>query len=471
VNTKRMLIVDDDTLFCDAMRDALAGEAVEVTLAHTVASARIAMEGGFAVVLLDNQLAEGDGLSLVPELNRVNPRVKVILCTGFPALHNAVAALRLGLFDYHVKPIDVGGIVAGVRRALGTLAVEERETADEQRCVAAPARHLVIGGSAETCALRDTIRRAARVRAPVLITGETGTGKTLVARAIHAEGSPSRPFVHVNCAALPEGLVESELFGAERGAFTGAGQAREGLFEQADGGTLFLDEVGELPASIQAKLLTALEEGWIRRVGGARPRHTDARIIAATNADVESAVERGSLRADLFYRLNVVRLDLSPLRAHPEELADLARHLLSQLPGGGEASLPPDEIARLCAHPWPGNTRELRNVLERALVLQGPGALRPSALLACRHACGVSPRAGSLGAAPAPAAPARAAVELTIAPLAEIERRHVLAAVDSSQGNRAQAARALGISVATLRRKLTEYGAADDHFDPPAGSN
>jgi DNA-binding NtrC family response regulator len=451
VSARRVLVVDDDALFCDALRDALAHDDVEVVAALSLAAARQLAPEGFPVVLVDNQLADGDGLSLVPELTRAHPRVKVILCTGFPGLDNAVAALRLGLFDYVTKPVELALLRAAVCRGLRVLALEQLELVEEHRKGADKRPHLV-GASATTSSLREVIKRAAVVRAPVLITGETGTGKTLVARAIHAEGSGARPFVLVNCAALPAGLVESELFGSERGSFTGATQTREGLFELADGGTLFLDEVGELAAPIQAKLLTALEEGWIRRVGGARPRRVDTRIIAATNADVEDAVARGALRADLYYRLNVVRIDLPPLRRHREDLADLCAHLLAQLAGGRGATLAEGELAALRAYPWPGNTRELRNVLERALVLQGPGPLRPSALLAA----GARAKAAS-------------GVDAGPVSLAEHERRHVLAAVERAQGNRTHAAHALGVSVATLRRKLREYGEGD-HLDPAEGS-
>ncbi|APR78306.1 Response regulator of zinc sigma-54-dependent two-component system [Minicystis rosea] len=465
MSARRILVVDDDDLFCDALVDALAVEGITVVPAHSAHEARARATEGFPVVVIDNRIEGGDGLSLVPELIRAHPRVKVILCTGFPELDNAVAALRLGLFDYLSKPVDLAVLTAAVRRGLRQFEPISSEGTDEHRR-SAERRDIVLGGSTATAVLRETITRAAHVRAPVLITGETGTGKTLIARTIHAEGSPSRPFVHVNCAALPVGLVESELFGSERGSFTGACQTREGLFELADGGTLFLDEVGELDAPIQAKLLTALEEGWVRRVGGARPRRVEVRIIAATNADVETAVTRGSLRADLYYRLNVVRLDLPPLRHRIEELPELCAHLLDQLTGGRGATLADGELAALAAHDWPGNTRELRNVLERALVLQGPGPLRPSVLLARRAPESAPPiDDGALVRTDTARVPPPRGDD-GIVPLAELERRHVLAALESSRGNRAHAARALGVSVATLRRKLREYGVVSDQIDP-----
>jgi DNA-binding NtrC family response regulator len=454
VSARRVLVVDDDALFRDALADALGREEIEVTGACSVDEARARAPEGFPVVIVDNHIEGGDGLSIVPDLLLAHPRVKIILCTGYPELDNAVAALRLGLFDYLAKPVDLPELVAAVRRGLHELSIERMGIVEERRRCA-DRRAAVVGQSPATAFLRSTIERAAQVRAPVLITGETGTGKTLVARAVHDAGSPSRPFVHVNCAALPEGLVESELFGSERGSFTGASQTREGLFELADGGTLFLDEIGELDAPVQAKLLTALEEGWIRRVGGTRPRRVSARIIAATNADIEGALARGALRADLYYRLDVVRIDLPPLRDRREDLPELCAHLLAQLSGGRGATLAEGEIEALAAYGWPGNARELRNVLERALVLQAPGALRPSALLEpCKRQVPIR-----IVAEPAPAARDEGKPERpSIDSLAEMERRHVLAAIERFRGNRAHAARALGVSVATLRRKLREYG-------------
>jgi DNA-binding NtrC family response regulator len=449
VTGRRVLVVDDDSLFCDALRDAFGREGLEVVTAGSVEAARELVSEGFPVVVLDNQLADGSGLSLVSELVRAHPRVKVILCTAHPGLDNAVEALRLGLFDYVTKPVDLAFLTAAVWRGLRMLALEQIALVEEHHKTS-DQRPSLVGSSPAMTSVRDMIARAAGVRAPVLITGETGTGKTLVARAIHAQGAPSRPFVHVNCAALPEGLVESELFGSERGSFTGASQTREGLFELADGGTLFLDEVGELSAPVQAKLLIALEEGWIRRVGGTRARRVDARILAATNAEVEGAMASGALRADLYYRLNVVRIDLAPLRRCREDLPELCAYLLAHLSGGRGATLAQGELAALSAYPWPGNTRELRNVLERALVLQSPAPLRPSELLA-------------VGARSA----ATARPDVPPASLAEQERRYVLAALDRAEGNRTHAARALGISVATLRRKLREYGEVD-RFDHPA---
>ncbi len=446
--TRRVLLVDDDALFCDAVKDALAQEHFVVTAACSMEEARARAADGFPLAIVDNHLGDHDGLSIVPDLVRAHPRVKVILCTAYPELDNAVAALRLGLFDYLTKPVDLPTLIACVRRGVRELSIEQFEMV-EQRRRAADTRALVVGRSPAITALRATIDRSGQIRSPVLLTGETGTGKTLVARAIHAASASSRPFVHVNCAALPEGLVESELFGSERGSFTGASQTREGLFELADGGTLFLDEVAELGAAVQAKLLTALDEGWIRRVGGTRPRRVEVRVIAATNVDVERAVARGKLRTDLYYRLNVVRIDIPPLRSRKEDLPELCSHLLVQLTGGQNAMLAEGELEALAMYEWPGNTRELRNVLERALALQAAGALRPSLLL------------GS----PLRSMHAPEAVRAAPISLAELEKSHILKTLADCGGNRAHAARLLGVSVATLRRKLREYGVPSNALD------
>jgi len=436
--SRRALIIDDDELFHVALADALGSADLTVVAARSCAEARERMAEGFALALVDNRMPDGDGLSLVPELLAADPRGKVIVCTGFAGLDNAVAALRLGVHDYLEKPVDLAVLRAAVDRCLRVAKLEQLARVERYRREATRAESRIVGDGPATTQLRALVARAAQVRAPVLVTGETGTGKTLVGREIHLQGAPDRPFVHVNCAALPESLVEAELFGAERGAYTGATSAREGLFELADGGTLLLDEIGEVPAAIQAKLLTVLDDGCVRRVGGGRARRVDVRVIAATNADVESAVKQGRLRADLYYRLNVIRIEVPPLRARREEIPALAAHLLGTIAGGRSAVLAPGEPEQLAAYAWPGNTRELRNVLERAVFLHAPELLRPSELL---------------GPPPPPSTR-----QLS---LPDVERRHILATLELHGGNRAHAARSLHVSVATLRRKLREYGVGD----------
>jgi transcriptional regulator with PAS, ATPase and Fis domain len=303
--------------------------------------------------------------------------------------------------------------------------------------------------------VREVVTLAAPFDAPVLVTGETGTGKNLVAKSIHF-GGPRRqgPFITVNCAALPEQLIEAELFGWERGSFTGAVGAREGVIEMAEGGTLFLDEIGEMPLHLQAKLLAIIEEKETKRLGGRVTRPVDARVVAATNVDLESLVGAGRFRSDLYYRLNVIRVHVPPLRDRPDDIPALVQSLLGRMASRAPPSLHPGELERLMAYGWPGNVRELRNVLERSLVLHR-GPLRPSELISPARA---EPRAeeappGRAGEGLAP--PVREGEDLA---LSAVEHRHVCRVVRLQGGNLSRSARALGISLSTLKRKLGQYG-------------
>jgi transcriptional regulator with PAS, ATPase and Fis domain len=280
--------------------------------------------------------------------------------------------------------------------------------------------------------------------APALVTGETGTGKSLVAKWMHYNGPlGNAPFISVNCAAFPESLIEAELFGYEKGAFTGAAAQRKGIFEMAEGGTLLLDEIGEMPIRLQSKLLGVLEDKKIKRLGGESVRPVDVRVIATTNRDVERAIKGGEMRQDLYYRLSVIRMHVPPLRERKDEIPDLCRFLLDRMEGGQKAVLPEPELGRLVEYNWPGNVRELRNVLERAVLLRRGAEIRPSALLG-----------GTQGGAAAQPAAGRGSV-LT---LEETEKNHIAFALAEFSGNYSRTARALGISLTTLKRKLRAYG-------------
>ena len=446
MSPRSILMVDDDRLLGMTIRDVLTPSGLSITCAHTAAAARTAIaEVSFDVVVLDQHLPDGEGVTLCPELLQANEQTKIIFITAFPSYEHAVKALRAGAWDYLSKPFELDELVRLVKRALGTARLErvERLSALQRRpaCEAAATRE-----ERGLAGVNVLVQAAAPTDAPVLITGETGTGKNRVARAIQqASKRRDGPWVTINCAALPEHLIEAELFGWERGAFTGATAAREGLLELAEGGTLLLDEIGEMPAHLQAKLLSLLEDREVRRLGGRSARPTDVRIIAATNADIDERVRSGQFRSDLFYRLNVVRIELPPLRNRVGDLPLLCDDLLAHLSRGATPPrLGPDELHRLAAYPWPGNVRELRNVLERALILHRE-VLRPSELLA-----------PAVGGAPAHAVtPAGDDEELT---MDQLEQRQIERAHARHQGNLAAVARALDISLSTVKRRVKALG-------------
>ena len=414
-----ILIVDDEAPFRAVLRDILE------PLGHRVLEAGDGEEalerlGRMRVdlILADQRMPRVDGLALLRRVRLMPSPVPVILLTAYGTIPDAVDAVRAGAADYLTKPLQSPeALVAVVERAL--TAADDDEIVGENRRL----REVV-----------DTADRVADKDVPVLITGESGTGKELVARRIHRRSKRvKKPFVAINCAALPETLAESELFGHERGAFTGAERQRAGRFEEATGGTLFLDEVGDLSAPVQAKLLRALEEHVIRRVGGTRDVPVDVRVIAATNRDLGD----GSFRSDLYFRVAVVRLEIPPLRERADDIAGVAQHLLVTLARKHGVAVPPlmrETLDVLRAHRWPGNVRELRNVLERALVLRGSEPVRPSDL------------------ALEPAAPAIPAAR------DEVEKERVIEALRQTHGNRENAARLLGVSVRTLYYRLSRLG-------------
>jgi len=439
-----LLVIDDEPLFCRAVAEDLVDLGLEVIQVGTKSAALdVARERRVDIVLLDQRLPDGLGTELCPALVEANELCKIIFVTAFPQFENVVAALRGGAFDYLVKPCELEAVRLAVERSLKVLGLERcRSVHERDRERSAEESVPYFGARLETtCRL---VKLASRVDSPVLLTGETGTGKSMVARAIHFEsGRRDGEFVAVNCAALPEALIESELFGYERGAFTGATSPREGLFEMADGGSILLDEITELPVHLQARLLHVLEDHTVRRVGGRSFRKVNFRLIAATNVEPAQAIASRCLREDLYHRINVLPIHLPSVRERLEDVPALIQRLLVRL-GAPTARLAGGEEERLARYDWPGNVRELRNVLERAILLSEGEALRPSELLE------VHPRRE-----PLPSRSVSQSEPLDTFSLAEVERRHIDRTLELCSGNVARAARNLGISRSTLRRKLT----------------
>ena len=445
----RVLIVDDDRETCRFMSELLEEPGREIETAQTPDEALAAVAASpFDLVLSDINLdARLDGLDLLRAFKERDPDVEVVLISAFGSLETALEAVKAGAFDFVSKPVDIGQVREVVERALARRA---RAGGGEPEPSLAPSRLVpdgLVGRSGAMLAVYKQIALACASDAPVLVTGETGTGKELVARAIHRHGPRAeRAFVPVNCGAIPEGLLESELFGHVRGAFTGAVADKKGLFEQAHGGTIFLDEVGEMSPALQVRLLRALELGEVRPVGGARVLNVDARVVAATHRDLERAVKEGGFRQDLFYRLNVFSIRVPPLRDRRDDVPLLARHFLAVFAQRGRprVALTPAATAALAAHDWPGNVRELENTLERLTVAARGGTID------------VPDLPESLRGRRVPAM--EEAVFAGLPSLDEMEKRylrHVLAAV---RGNRSRAAEVLGIDRRTLYRMAERFG-------------
>jgi DNA-binding NtrC family response regulator len=453
---RTLLVVEDDRNFSAAVREYLEGPDLEVLVAQTGAAClELCARRRIDVVLLDQKLPDASGHELCPAILGHNDQTKIIFTTAYPSFDNAVTAVRAGAYDYLTKPFELQELRLALDRALRTLALEKVEQVQKYRTDKESRDAVFVGESAAAVEVRRLIGVAAQAEAAVLITGETGSGKNVVARCIHF-GGPRRtaPFIGINCAALPEQLIEAELFGYEKGSFTGAAAARKGIFEMAEGGTLFLDEIGEMPLHLQSKLLGVLDDGRVKRLGGESIRSVNARVVAATGIDCARAIAEKQFRGDLFYRLSVITIHLPPLRERREDIPVLSRHLLAHLAGERRVELAAAELARLQAYDWPGNVRELRNVLERALILGDGTRIRPAALLgnASRSAAGKTHRGE--GVAPDGAPPEQPAAARS---LESVEKAHLAESLHRNAGNLARTARDLGISLSTLKRKRKLY--------------
>src|SRR3990172_5955800 len=379
---KTLLIIDDEKVFCDTVKDFVGSGGVEVLTAHSGSDGMdLCSRRNVDVVLLDQKLPDGEGHLLAPAILEKNDQTKIIFITAFPSFENAVKAVRLGVHDYLSKPFDPEELRLSVENALRTLDLERVELIQNYARKKKREEAVLVGASGPFAEVLRLVESAGATEAPVLITGETGTGKNVVAKAIHYQSALSQgPFIGINCAALPENLIEAELFGYEKGAFTGATMSRRGIFEMAEGGTLFLDEIGEMPLHLQAKLLGAIEDKKIKRIGSESIIPVNVRILAATCIDLENAIGK-TFRKELYYLVSVVRIHLPLLRERRQDLPALCEYFLKTLSKDHNLRLAESEMTNLMEYEWPGNVRELRNILERAVLLQKGPCIKPSEYL------------------------------------------------------------------------------------------
>jgi two-component system response regulator HydG len=438
-----ILVVDDEPSMRTTLSILLKREGYQVSQAGDgVEALKKLGRGQYDMVLTDLKMEGVDGMELLRQVKAADPQTEVLIFTAYGTVTSAVEAMKLGAYDYIGKPFDEEELLLKVARALERKALV-REVQD-LRAELKGQRGIdeIVAASKEMQEVLAKINQVAPTEATVLIEGESGTGKELIARALH-QGSPrsDRPFIPINCSTFPETLLESELFGYEKGAFTGADKGRKGLFEAAHQGTLFLDEIGDMPLPLQGKLLRALQEGEVRRLGSTVPVKVQVRIVTATNKNIETLVAQGTLRDDLFYRLNVVRIHIPPLRERRDDIVSLAQHFLEIYRKRAQKEIrgfTPDAIQVMLNHPWPGNVRELENAVERGVILARSTSITPQDL--------------SLGLPPSEVGSGGSAT------LKELQRRHIISALERHGGNQAKAARELGIGRNTLWRRLKEYG-------------
>ena len=452
--TKTLLVVDDDKAHRTMLKTLLGPWGYTVTEADDGSAAVAAVEErAFDLVLMDVRMIRMSGIEALARIRTINPSVPVILMTAYASVDTAVDALKKGAYDYLTKPLDFDKLRVTMERAMEHLRLTEENRSLRRQVDRHFDRSRIIGSAPAMTQLLETVSQVSPSEATVLICGESGTGKELIAEAIHVNsGRRSGPFVKINCAALTETLLESELFGHEKGAFTGADRRKEGRIVQADGGSLFLDEVSEMPLTMQVKLLRALQEREVTRVGGDRVITVDVRIIAATNRDLAELIETGGFRKDLYYRLNVVSLSLPPLRRRRQDIPLLAQHFLETFREKNNKAIQgfsPHAMDRMIKYPWPGNVRELINAVERAVVLSRSAYLTPEDLPEL-----MAPPEGEAAEKP-PETPRPADTPLS---LDEVERTTILQTLEASGGNKSEAARRLGITRKTLHKKLKQYG-------------
>ncbi len=460
MSERRLLLIDDEESFRKLTARELGRNGIRVTGVNTLGEARRALaESTFDAVLLDMRLPDGNGLDLLPEIKENHPNTEVILLTAFGTVPEAIQAMKHGAYDFLAKPCKLAELEAVLGKAMEKQTLERSNVALRRDVDRLTPSDLFIGKSPEIQELLRLLARVAATESTVLIRGESGVGKELIARAVHRQSRRAhQPFVVVDCAALHENLLQSELFGHEKGAYTGAIRLKHGLFEVADRGTIFLDEIGEITPPLQVKLLRVLENGTFRRVGGNVDIKVDVRVIAATNRSLEEMMKEKGFREDLFYRLNVFSLAIPPLRERLEAVPLLVEHFVRQsnVVAKRHVRVSPEAMNTLLRYPWPGNVRELENVIERALILCDFDTVDPEHL-----PIGIRNR-------PSPAATEEE--DGALVTLEELERRYVRRVLEECKGHRHKAAVILGISERNLYRKLKQLGSpggdADDGDEP-----
>ena len=463
----KILVVDDDAVARELLADALKKDGYDVeAFANGIDVISRGKQGKVDLVLTDIRMGTVDGLTVLREFKQFSPDTSIVLLTSFGSLEGAIEGIKQGAFDYLAKPFRKEEIKLVVQRALDHCRLVRENARFREELKGKDEWSPLVGSSPAMLDVYKLVARVSESRSTVLLQGESGTGKELIARAIHAN-SPrrDRPFIPVNCGALPDTLLESEMFGHEKGAFTGAVGMKTGLFEAANGGTLFLDEIGELGPALQVKLLRVMQDQEVRRVGSTTSVKVDVRIIAATNRDLEQFVKDGKFRDDLYYRLNVVRITLPSLIDRKEDIPMLAHHFLQKCAHGGAPiavrGFLPETIALLKQYRWPGNVRELENAIERAVSLSHGPLLTPDDLPeSVRKGVGPSTEANSL------TGPAGDEVCLT---LEEVEKRHLVRVLKETKGNKVKAAKILGIDRRTLYRMAERFGL--DLGDEPDGAD
>ena len=453
-STADVLIVDDDAAHRLMLKKLIGGWGYAVFEADDGATAiDEARRRSYDVILMDIRMANVSGIEALEQIRKISPAVPVIIMTAYASVETAVRALKKGAYDYLTKPLDFDELQIVVARATEHSLLKKENEYLKQRLGEKFDRQNIIGQSLAMVKLLEMVEQVAPTQATVLITGESGTGKEMIANAIHANSSrAAAPFVKINCAALAETLLESELFGHEKGAFTGADRRREGKFVQADTGSLFLDEVSEMSPAMQVKLLRVLQERELTRVGGSEVVRIDVRVIAASNKDLKKEIREGRFREDLFYRLNVVALTVPPLRDRAEDIPLMAQQFLKTFAERNARTLSgftPRALVKLGQYSWPGNIRELMNAVERAVVLARGAVIDADDL--------VFPMAEAAVCADGALSGGGVTAGALSLPLEEVEKRSILEALAAAGGNKSEAARRLGITRKTLRKKLEKY--------------